>query len=504
MNNGAALASLPIYRTDEVRRIESLAQATAEPPALMERAGLAAAELARVLVGDSRKPVLVLAGPGNNGGDGFVVARQLKQWWHPVNVVFAGERAKLSQDAGAAFDAWQAIGGEIYPDLPAQLLSDFGLIVDALFGIGLERELSGRYAEWVSRVNASGTNVLAVDLPSGLHADSGRILGSAVRARHTATFIALKPGLLTLDGPDCCGEIHVRDLGLDVEALLPAPGRLIGQEALRNILPRRALNSHKGTFGNIGVLGGALGMTGAALLAGRAALQLGAGRIYVGLIGADAPRLDPLQPELMLRSASEVLAMEQLSCLVLGPGLSQSISAHDAVRHGLDLAAPLIVDADALSLLGAHAELAEVCRSRSAPTVLTPHPAEAARLLHCSTADVQRDRVSAALALADRYRASVALKGVGTVVAYPDNRYRINPTGNPGLASAGMGDVLSGMLGALIAQGAQAEAATATAVHLHGAAADRLYELQGGPIGITATEVTAAARALLNRCLYSA
>ena len=347
MNNGASLASLPIYRTDEVRRIESLAQATAQPPALMERAGLAAAELARVLVNDSRKPVLVLAGPGNNGGDGFVVARQLKQWWHPVNVVFAGERAKLSKDAGAAFDAWLAIGGEISPDLPAQPLSDFGLIVDALFGIGLERELSGRYADWVSRVNASGANVLAVDLPSGLHADSGRILGSAVRARHTAAFIALKPGLLTLDGPDCCGEIHLRDLGLDVEALLPAPGRLIGQEALRNILPKRALNSHKGTFGNIGVVGGALGMTGAALLAGRAALQLGAGRIYVGLIGADAPRLDLLQPELMLRSASEVLAMEQLSCLVLGPGLSQSISAHDAVRHGLDLAAPLIVDADA-------------------------------------------------------------------------------------------------------------------------------------------------------------
>ena len=271
---------------------------------------------------------------------------------------------------------------------------------------------------------------------------------------------------------------------------------------LRQVLPRRALNSHKGTFGSVGVVGGALGMTGAALLAGRAALQLGAGRIYVGLIGADAPRLDLLQPELMLRSASEVLAMEQLSCLVLGPGLSQSISAHDAVRHALNLDTPLIVDADALSLMGAHTELAEICRSRSAPTVLTPHPAEAARLLQSSTADVQRDRVSAALTMAERYRASVVLKGVGTIVAYADGRYHINPTGNPGLASAGMGDVLSGIVGALVAQGAQAELAAVAAVHLHGAAADHLYERQSGPIGMTATEVTTAARGILNRSVY--
>lgn len=502
MSDRTSWAFLPIYRSEEVRKIEALAQARTDPPRLMECAGQAAADLARELVVDSRKPVLVLAGPGNNGGDGFVVARHLKQSWHQVRVAFSGDRAKLSEDAGNAFDAWQAAGGETSTELPEPALASFGLVVDALFGIGLERALAGRYADWVARVNSSNAPVLAVDIPSGLHADSGRILGCAMRARHTVTFIALKPGLLTLDGPDCCGEVHLRDLGIDAQTLVPAHGRLIGEEAVRTILPRRLLNSHKGTFGNVGIVGGAAGMTGAALLAGRAALKLGAGRIYVGFIGTDSPRLDLLQPELMLRGASEVLAMDDLSCLVLGPGLSQSVAAYDAVRHGLELATPLVLDADALNLLGTHAELVEVCRSRSAPTVLTPHPAEAARLLHTTTAAVQGDRVSAALALAESYRASVALKGVGTVVAFVSGNYGINPSGNPGLASAGMGDVLSGILGGLLGQGAQPEAAVTAAVHLHGAAADRLYRDQGGPIGLTASEVTDAARKILNQSLY--
>lgn len=502
MSNAASSPSLPIYRSEEVRKLEALAQADLQPPSLMQRAGETAADLARELVADSRKPVLVLAGPGNNGGDGFVVARHLKLSWHQVQVVFGGDRAKLSEDAGEAFDAWKAAGGEIATELPERALAGFGLIVDGLFGIGLERELSGRYADWVRRANQSAVPVLALDIPSGLHADSGRILGCAMRARHTVTFIALKPGLLTLDGPDCCGQIHVRDLGLDAQTLLPPRGRVIGEDLVRTILPRRPLNSHKGTFGNVGIVGGAAGMTGAALLAGRAALKLGGGRIYVGFIGTDSPRLDALQPELMLRAAPEVLAMQDLSCLVLGPGLSQSVTAYDAVRHGLELAKPLVLDADALNLMGMHAELVEICRSRSAPTMLTPHPAEAARLLHATTASVQGNRFSAALALAESYRASVALKGVGTVVAFVGGSYWINRSGNPGLASAGMGDVLSGILGGLIAQGAQPEAALAAAVNLHGAAADRLVRDQGGPIGLTASEVTDAARKLLNEALY--
>lgn len=503
MAPGFAVLPLPVYRTDEIRRIEVLAQSGLAAPPLMERAGLAAAELARDLIADSRRPLLVLAGPGNNGGDGFVVARHLKQWWHRVSVVFTGDGGKLSNDARAALDAWQAAGGETCTHLADVGAKASGLIVDALFGIGLERELTGRYADLVGAINASGTPVLALDIPSGLHADSGRVLGCAVHAQHTVTFIALKPGLLTLDGPDHCGELHVRDLGLDLAALLPARGRVIGSGTLAAVLPRRALNSHKGTFGSVGVIGGAPGMTGAVLLAGRAALNLGAGRVYLGFLDPNAPSVDPLQPELMLRGVEDVLSMDSLSCLVLGPGLSQSAQARSCVEQALASEAPLVIDADALNLLGADEGLRAACHARPAPTVITPHPAEAARLSGRATDEIQHDRLAAAQLLAQRYRAVTVLKGVGSVVATQDGSFDINTSGNPGLATAGMGDVLSGMLGALLAQGAQPVLATCAAVHLHGAAADRVYQRLGGAVGMTASEVMQAAREILNQAIYT-
>ena len=244
-------------------------------------------------------------------------------------------------------------------------------------------------------------------------------------------------------------------------------------------------------------------MYGAALLAGRAALKLGAGRVYVGLLDVSELRVDPVQPELMLREADEVLSMAGLSCLVLGPGLSRSDRAKSCVGRALELPLPLVIDADALNLLAEDHALQATCRTRKAPTLLTPHPAEAGRLRQASTADVQRDRLAAARALAQQYAAVVALKGAGTVIAAPDERFYINTSGNPGLASAGMGDVLSGILGALLSQGAGEEMAMCAGVHLHGAAADHLYVTQGGPIGITGSEVTDAARALLNRAIYA-
>ena len=493
---------LPVYRTDEIRRIEELAHSSIEAPPLMERAGAAAAELARALVDGSRAPVLILAGPGNNGGDAFVVARHLKESWQRVSVVFTGERAKLSGDASAAFEAWQAAGGETLTELADGAARNAGLIVDGLFGIGLERDLAGRYPELVGAINESGTLVLALDIPSGLHADTGRVLGCAVRAQHTATFIALKPGLLTLDGPDHCGHLHVRDLGLDLAALLPPRGMVIGSNVLGTVLPQRPLNSHKGTFGSVGILGGAAGMSGAVLLAGRAALELGAGRVYLGFLDANAPSLDPLRPELMLRAAEEVFAMKELACIVLGPGLSQSSAARVCTERALATDLPLVIDADALNLIGADKDLQQACRARSAATVITPHPAEAARLVGEPTSEIQQDRVASALILAQRYRAITVLKGVGSVVALPDGSFDINTSGNPGLASAGMGDVLSGMIGALISQRAEPAQATYAAVHLHGLAADRLAEEHGGPIGMTASEVSAAARAILNEAIY--
>src|SRR6185295_6490856 len=197
--------------------IELAAAAALEPPPLMERAGRAAAELAREIAQADGKPILVLAGPGNNGGDAFVVARHLKQWWYKVTVVFAGEEAKLSADALAALNAWRAAGGAIQTDVPAA--GSWGLVIDGIFGIGLEREVTGRYAQWIEAINACGAPVVALDAPSGLQSDTGRMMGCAVRAAHTVTFLALKPGLLTLDGPDHCGEIRVETLGLDLPRL---------------------------------------------------------------------------------------------------------------------------------------------------------------------------------------------------------------------------------------------------------------------------------------------
>ncbi|HET7157484.1 MAG TPA: NAD(P)H-hydrate epimerase, partial [Burkholderiales bacterium] len=266
----------PLYRTADIRRIEALE--STQP--LMQRAGLAAAELARGLV-ETGKRVVVIAGPGNNGGDGFVVARHLKAMWFNVQVLFTGDAAKLGADAKLAFEQWRDAGGTLLSD--AGSVSDCGLIIDGLFGIGLQRELTDHFAALVAWMNSATCPVLALDAPSGLDADTGRVLGCAVRATHTVTFIALKPGLLTLDGPDHCGEIQVATLDLDARALVSTAGHVIGAAVLEHAWPPRKRNTHKGDYGSVGIIGGAQGMVGAALLAGRAALKMGAGRVYVGL-----------------------------------------------------------------------------------------------------------------------------------------------------------------------------------------------------------------------------
>ena len=489
----------PVFRTDEIRRIEAAAAALDPPPPLMERAGLAAAELARDLTDGKGGRVVVLAGPGNNGGDAFVVARHLKQWWFDVAVTFTGNREKLSADAGAAFDAWHAAGGTITAEHPTA--APCALIVDGLFGIGLQRNLTDRYAGLVGWMNGARSPVLALDVPSGLESDSGRVLGCAVRAAHTITFIGLKPGLLTLEGPEHSGVLHVARLDLEAESPPATTGSVIGAEALRHVLSPRRANSHKGTYGSVGIVGGSAGMTGAALLAGRAALKLGSGRVYVGFIDQSAPAVDLVQPELMLRSARDTLALDHLTCIAVGPGLGQSDDARTLLRSAAVSPLPLVLDADALNILAAEKSVRAALTARTAPTLLTPHPAEAGRLLDCSTADVQRDRVSAATQLAKTFNAGVVLKGVGSLCAWPDGTWAINTSGNPGMASAGMGDVLTGILAALLSQGAPAREALAAGVYLHGAAADALATEGVGPIGMTAAETIDAARRLLNAAI---
>ncbi len=478
----------PLYLTADIRRIE----AHHNDAPLMERAGLAAAQLARELAAANGKPILIFAGPGNNGGDAFVVARYLKQWFFAVTVIFAGDVAKLPPDAAQAHARWLAAGGTTIDNVPDT--RNCGLVVDGLFGIGLTRDLEGRYAQWIAAINDCNAPVLAIDIPSGLNADTGSIHGCCVRATHTITFIGAKPGLLTLDGPDRCGEIVVDDLALNNNSEI-APGQVL---AAASLLAPRLRNTHKGSHGSVGIIGGDSGMVGAALLAGRAALKLGAGRVYVGLLAHDAPLLDAAQPELMLRTACDVLKLDNLSCLAIGPGLGQAPDATFYVQCALECKLPLVIDADALNLIATVEKLKTLLKQIVTIKILTPHPAEAARLLACSTRDVQANRVAAATALAEQFNAHVVLKGAGSVCASPQQTWRINVSGNPGMASAGMGDVLTGIIAALLAQGVDAQRALHSAVWLHGAAADACVAAGAGPAGLAASETIDAARQLMN------
>jgi hydroxyethylthiazole kinase-like uncharacterized protein yjeF len=462
----------PIYLTSDIRRIEQAAGAV-QPP-LMERAGAAAAELAARLVSEREKDVLVLAGPGNNGGDARVVARLLGERFHRVTLATT----------------------------PAEVPEGkrWSLVVDGLFGIGLARDVEGDFAKLVDLANAQRCPVLALDIPSGIASDTGRVLGRAVRATHTVTFIALKPGLLTLDGPDHCGALTVAPLGLDTAKLLAPTGWVAEAETFLNLLSPRPRNFHKGLAGSVAILGGAAGMTGAALLAGRAALRLGAGRVYVGLLDREAPDVDPVAPELMLRHPDEALGME-LDALVVGPGLGRSERAGTLLGAALASDIPCVLDADALNLIAEDADLAAACARRRAETIATPHPAEAARLLKERTSDIQSDRLAAARRLSQRLNAHALLKGTGSIAVARDGHWFINRSGNPGMASAGMGDVLSGILGALLAQKLGGESALVLGAHLHGAAADECVRAGAGPVGLTAGETIDAARRLWNSWL---
>ena len=486
----------PLYTTEAIRRIET---AFSELP-LMQRAGRAAADLATTICADRSQPVLILAGPGNNGGDAFEVARLLNERFFETCVVFAGDAARLPRDAAAAYRRFAEAGGTTRSDIPTA--PRWSLIVDGLFGIGLTRDIAGAYAELIDRANALAERddcpLLALDCPSGLDADTGCLHGATIRASHTITFIAAKPGLFTADGPDYCGAVSVAALDLDRDSFGTPTGRTITPQLFADLLRPRRRNSHKGSFGNVGILGGSAGMVGAALLAARAALRLGGGRIYLGLIDGHAPAIDPLQPELMIRRPDRLLATD-LTALACGPGMGNNGEVIALLETACRLDIPLVLDADALNRLAENGELHVAVTARHAPTLLTPHPAEAARLLDCSTGEIQRDRIGAASQLATRFNAFVALKGCGTVVATPAGDWFVNTSGNPGLATAGSGDVLTGIVAALLAQGGSARDALLASVHLHGTAADRLVAGGIGPIGLSAGELIDAARSCFNR-----
>ncbi|MDZ7652211.1 MAG: NAD(P)H-hydrate dehydratase [Burkholderiaceae bacterium] len=471
---------MQLFTVRQLREIEQRAAVELPAETLMQRAGSAAATwIARRF--PRAQQIVIVCGPGNNGGDGYVCGSVLHALGRVVECVALAPPA--TSDARAAAARWQSAGGATRAALSDANNAD--LAIDALFGIGLARPLDGEYLAATRWLSARAC--VALDLPSGLDADTGTWVGgtAGVRATATISFLGAKPGLFTADGIDASGGVVVDPLGLE---LPDSDGELIGPEAFASIVEPRAANTHKGRFGQVVVIGGTTGMTGAALLAGRAALRLGAGRVYVDTLDGSM-KVDLQQPELMFRAPD---AEDAAPVAVIGCGLGTSAAARQRLESALGACAAYVLDADALNLIAADTALAQRLRRCREPRILTPHPLEAARLLGLSASEVQADRVAAARRLAERFDATVVLKGAGSVVATRE-RYWINPTGNAALASAGTGDVLAGMIGALLAQGYDAVRAVLAAVWLHGRAADDF----GADVGLVAGEVAPlAARAL--------
>jgi len=491
----------PLHETAAARAAEQAALASSPAHALMARAGGAVARLARALVPHAQQ-VHVLAGPGNNGGDGLVAATWLHR--HGTSVQVWLQPARQSPPADAAWALAQALAAGV----PVAPLSAWtgpaappqpDLVIDALLGLGSERAPTGALAEAVQAANAwqaAGVPVLAVDLPTGLHPDSGQPLGGpCLHADATLCLLSLKPGLFTGLGRDLAGAVWLDTLGVDARA--SATAWLTGPRPR----PAPAHASHKGRQGDVLVVGGAPGMAGAALLAARAALAAGAGRVFVGALDPAGPGLDAGRPELMFRDAPWQWPAQALQAMTVVCGCGGGLDAlASALPPLLAHAGRLVLDADALNLLAREPALQQALQQRQAPTVLTPHPLEAARLLGCDPAAVQAARLPQARALARRWGCTAVLKGSGTVLSDTAGRCHVNATGNAALATPGSGDVLAGWIGGAWAQQPQQPPldVASAAVALHGAAADA-YAAPGRAGPLRAADLIEAMAALDGR-----
>ena len=476
---------------------------------LMERAGTAAFECFRRRFPDGRR-WLVLAGAGNNAGDGFVIARLARQSGIEVRTLLVSPDSPPRGDAATQFGAMQQAAVATTP-YEGGGLPQADLIVDAMLGIGLSRPLTGLYLEAVRDANHVAAPVLAVDIPTGIHADNGGCMGAAVRCTLTVTFIAEKCGLFLGDAPNYTGERVLEPLGHIPEEIAKSvetgsagrPGlRIFSDRHRRAMLPERQRADHKGRFGHVLVIGGGLGMGGAARLAGEGALRAGAGLVSVATHPEHAAALLAERPELMVRGVREAheLAplLERASVLVVGCGLGQDDWAHEMFAAALDSSLPLVMDADALTLLAETAARAGL-RLDGRCQIITPHPGEAARMLDRSTAEVQIDRLGAVSDLMRGFGGVALLKGAHTLVSGSDRPPWVIDAGNPGMATAGMGDVLTGLLAGLWAQLPEVdpEEVAALAAHVHACAGDRAAA-RDGPRGMIASDLLAALRPLLN------
>lgn len=485
-----------LYSSAQVRALDAYAIEQLGVPGytLMKRAGEAALRFLRIRCPTFHRIVIVCGG-GNNGGDGYVLARFAQAAGLTVSVLAGVLPDPLQGDAKQAYTDFVASGGRAEPFVAARL-ADGEVIVDALFGTGLHRAVRPEAAAIVHAINAAARPVFALDIPSGLDSDTGIALGAAVRADSTVTFVALKTGLFIGEGPEHAGAIFFDDLGVPVPAeprFAPRLERIMEAE-VRKALPRRARAANKGDFGRVLIVGGSVGMPGAVRLAGEACLRVGAGLVTVAVAAENVAAIVAGRPELICLSLTEerVLepALERANVIAVGPGLGRSEWARRVLELVLRVDKPLVVDADALNLIAEH----------GAPArdnwILTPHPGEAARLLATDTHTIQRDRLAALEQLIGRYGGTVVLKGAGTLVGSRDRTPGVCERGNPGMASAGMGDVLTGAVAGVLAQCRDPLLAARVAVLVHAMAGDAAA--RAGERGLLAGDVARELHACVN------
>jgi ADP-dependent NAD(P)H-hydrate dehydratase / NAD(P)H-hydrate epimerase len=477
---------LAVHSAAQMRALDRHAIEVVKIPSytLMTRAGAAALAAVRSSWPQAKR-VVVVCGPGNNGGDGYVLARLARGRQYDVAAIAVADPAQLKGDARRAFDDFRASGGDPQ-SWNAQLLQGADVIVDAIFGTGLARTIGGSLAEQICTINTSPAPVLALDIPSGLHADTGHVLGAAIVADLTMTFIGLKLGFYLGVGPDHTGDVLFDGLGVPPSALTfiqPTAWR-IDERAIAAALPRRRRTTHKGAQGRVLIIGGGVGMAGAARMAGEAALRVGAGLVTVATHAQNVAAIVSARPELICRGVERVEdlrpLLEPADVLAVGPGLGQDEWARTLFDAALNSNKPTVIDADGLNLL------AQTPRG-SSRWILTPHPGEAARLLDATTEKVQADRLGSARAIVERYLGTVVLKGAGTIVASGGPAPFICDRGNPGMATPGMGDVLTGVIAGIAGQTSDVIAAAKTGVLVHAMAGD--LAARRGERGLLATDL---------------
>jgi ADP-dependent NAD(P)H-hydrate dehydratase / NAD(P)H-hydrate epimerase len=490
--------ALPVclYSTAQVRALDAHAIETLGIPGytLMKRAGEAALRYLRTRFPVAHR-IVVVCGPGNNGGDGYVLARFAQAAGLTVTVLAATPPDALRGDARRAFDDLRASDVQVQPYAQARL-AEGEVVVDALLGTGLRGPAREEVARVISDINSSGRPVLAVDVPSGLDSDTGVPLGETVRADCTITFVGLKTGLFIGDGPAFAGTVFFDDLEIAPgEAGAPRPRiERILESAIQQALPRRARSSHKGDFGRVLIVGGGIGMPGAVRLAGEACLRVGAGLVTVTVAPENVAAISSGRPELICLPLTDAEVLkepaEKADVIAIGPGLGRTPWARAALDAVLRSGKPLVVDADALNII------AESREPGRADWILTPHPGEAARLLGTHTDDIQHDRLAALDRMVGRYHGTVVLKGAGTLVGAPGRIPALCERGNPGMATAGMGDVLTGTISGILAQCRDPWLAARVGVLVHAMAGDAAART--GERGLLAGDVARELRNCVN------